>query len=61
MQFDDLLGGNAGGLMEPVDVLGDHRTGRTAAGIPPGSRHAGTVCGLAGAPTAKTAAVSCAG
>jgi len=31
VQFDDLLGGNAGGLMEPVDVLGDHRSGGAAA------------------------------
>ena len=31
MQFDDLLGGDTGSLMEPVDVLGDHRSGRAAA------------------------------
>src|SRR5207302_1422737 len=31
VQLDDLLVGDAGGLMEPVDVLGDHRSGRAAA------------------------------
>ena len=31
VQFDHLRGRNAGGLMEPVDVLGDNRSSRTAA------------------------------
>ena len=31
VQFDHLRGRNAGGLMEPVDVLGDHRSGGAAA------------------------------
>src|SRR5271165_4464805 len=31
VQLDDLVHGNAGGPMEAVDVLGDHRSGGTAA------------------------------
>ena len=31
MQLDDLVHGNAGGLMKAVDVLGDDRGGRAAA------------------------------